>query len=56
MPFEPQNALERSLVQATADPAYRPQFYKDFVKSNIFIIQQIRGQSPIEGTGKVNGP
>jgi hypothetical protein len=35
----PQNKLERSLVQAATDPAYRPQFYRDLVESDIFIIQ-----------------
>lgn len=39
MTFEPQNELERSLIKAADDPAHRPQFYKDFVKSDIFIIQ-----------------
>ncbi len=39
MAFEAQNALERSLVKAATDPAHRPQFYKDFVQSVIYIIQ-----------------
>ncbi len=37
--FEPENELEESLVKAFADPAYRPQFYKDLAHSNIFIVQ-----------------
>lgn len=40
MSFEPQNRLEESLVKATTDPAHRPQFYRDFVESDVFIIQQ----------------
>jgi len=37
--FEPENDLEISLIRASEDPAHRPQFYRDFVESNIFIIQ-----------------
>jgi len=44
--FEPENELEESLVKASSDPAHRPQFYKDFVQSNIFIIQH--GEVPEE--------
>jgi hypothetical protein len=40
MPFEPQNALERSLIQAASDPAHRPQLYKDLAQSDLFIIQE----------------
>jgi hypothetical protein len=36
--FEPQNELERSLLKAAKDPSHRPQFYRDFVESDIFII------------------
>lgn len=39
MSFEPQNDLERSLARAATDPAHRPQFYKDLVAADIFIIQ-----------------
>jgi hypothetical protein len=39
MAFQPENKLERSLVQAATDPACRPQFYRDFLESEIFIIQ-----------------
>jgi len=46
MAFEPHNKLEHSLVQAATDPAHRPQFYKDFVQSDIFIIQH--GKRPPE--------
>lgn len=36
--FEPANALERSLVQAAQDPSHRPQFYRDLLGSDIFLI------------------
>lgn len=38
--FEPQNTLERSLVAATTDPAARPQFYRDLLQSDLFVIQE----------------
>jgi hypothetical protein len=38
MAFEPQNEMERSLLRAATDPAHRPQFYRDFVASQIFVI------------------
>jgi len=31
MTIEPENELEKSLVQAATDPSHRPQFYKDFI-------------------------
>ncbi|MCE3233207.1 MAG: SseB protein [Rickettsiaceae bacterium] len=40
MQFEPQNKLEHSLVKASQDPVFRPQFYRDFCESEIFLIQQ----------------
>jgi len=51
MTFEAQNALEQSLVKAASDPAYRPQLYKDFVQSDIFILQH--GRRPPEKAGQV---
>jgi len=39
MAFEPQNVLEKSLVKAAADPAHRPQFYRDLVASDLFVIE-----------------
>jgi hypothetical protein len=39
MAFSPVNDLERSLVKAATDPAHRPQFYRDFVGSEVFVIQ-----------------
>jgi hypothetical protein len=51
MSFEPQNDLERSLINAANDPAHRPQFYKDFVKSDIFVIHH--GKRPPEKDGKL---
>jgi hypothetical protein len=37
--FTPENNLEKSLVKAATDPAHRPQFYKDFISSEIYVIQ-----------------
>lgn len=51
MSFEPQNDLERSLLKAATDPAHRPQFYRDFMASDIFIIQH--GEQPPERDGRV---
>jgi SseB protein C-terminal domain/SseB protein N-terminal domain len=39
MSFVPQNALEASLMKAAADPAHRPQFYRDLLEADVFIIQ-----------------
>ncbi len=47
MTFEPQNNLEISLLKAATDPVHRPQFYKDFVQSDVFIIQE--GPPPEKG-------
>ncbi|HEX2834116.1 MAG TPA: enhanced serine sensitivity protein SseB C-terminal domain-containing protein [Thermoanaerobaculia bacterium] len=38
--FDPQNALERALVAAATDPAARPQFYRELVAANLFVIQE----------------
>lgn len=51
MAFEPQNKLERSPIRAAVDPAYRPQFYRDFVESDIFLIEY--GPSPTRPERKV---
>lgn len=40
MAFEPENALERSLVQAASDPAHRPQFYRDLVAAKLIVVQE----------------
>ena len=40
--FKTENDLEIYLVKSANDPAHRPQFYKDFIDSDIFIIQPIR--------------
>jgi hypothetical protein len=39
MSFVPQNTLEASLAQAVADPAHRPQFYRDLLEADVFVIQ-----------------
>jgi len=53
MTFEPVNDLERSLVQATKDPAHRPGFYRDFIDAEIFAVRHGRPSADIEG-GSVN--
>ena len=39
MSFDPQNDLERSLMQAADDPAHRPQFYRDLAGADLFVVQ-----------------
>ena len=51
MSFEPQNELEHALMQAAKDPAHGPEFYKQLVKSDIFIIQH--GQPPPAEEGMI---
>lgn len=36
--FEPVNALERSLMKAATDPAARPQFLRDLLDADIFVV------------------
>jgi hypothetical protein len=40
MAFNAQNDLERSLIQAAKDPAHRPQFYRDFLNAELFVIEE----------------
>ncbi len=49
MAFEAQNEFEKSLIKAASDPAHRPQFYKDLVRSDLFIVQE---GPPPETSGK----
>lgn len=51
MTFQPENKLERSLVKASQDPAYGPQFFRDFIEADVFIIQ--RDSLPAQGGAKV---
>jgi SseB protein C-terminal domain/SseB protein N-terminal domain len=37
--FEPANNLEKSLMSAASNPSSRPQFYRDLLEADIFIIQ-----------------
>gem|GEM_PF-871916 len=53
MSFEPKNALERSLMKAVTDPAYRPQFYRDFIESEIFFIEHGKPSSARGGLGVI---
>jgi hypothetical protein len=39
MTFEPENDLERSLVRAAEEPAYRGEFYREFLEAQVFVIQ-----------------
>ena len=36
--FEPENDLENSLMKAATDPSHRPQFYRDLLASEIYLI------------------
>jgi hypothetical protein len=38
--FKPENKLEESLIKAATDAAHRPQFYKDLVASDIFVVEE----------------
>ena len=56
MNFEPQNDLERLLVKAASDPAYRFQFYRELVQSNIFAVQHGQQAARPEGMGETAIP
>ncbi len=51
MTFQPENKLERSLMKAAQDPAHRPQFYRDFAESDVFVIQH--GPPPEQSGARV---
>ena len=38
--FTPENHLEERLVAASSDPAARPDFYRQLIASNIFVVNQ----------------
>ena len=46
--FEPVNPLEKSLMNAATNPADRPQFYRDLLKSEIYLINHNRDQLHIQ--------
>lgn len=48
--FIPQNPLEESLVNAVNDPAARPQFYRDLIAADIFVMRE---GAPPEQTGPI---
>lgn len=50
MAFTAENALEAALIKAADDPAYRPQFYRDFCAADIFFIQH--GKEPPATAGQ----
>lgn len=37
--FEPVNNLEKSLMSAATNPSSRPQFYRDLLEADVFVIQ-----------------
>src|SRR4051812_2394628 len=47
MAFEPSNEFEKSLVRASTDAAHRPQFYRDLLASEIFIMQPLSPEPPL---------
>jgi hypothetical protein len=46
--FEPVNQLEKSLIDAATNPAARPQFYRDLLESDIYLINHNRDQIHIQ--------
>ena len=46
MAFIPQNDLEQSLLRASTAPECRPQFYRDLLKSDLFVVQD--GPPPLD--------
>jgi hypothetical protein len=54
--FDPNNDLERSLVKASTDTSHRPQFYRDLLLSDIFVINEGGESLEIEdGVAKQGG-
>lgn len=49
MSFEPENDLERSLISASGNPGFAPQFYRDFSAADLYIIQH--GEPPPSAPG-----
>lgn len=46
--FEPINDLEKSLINAATNPAARPQFYRDILESDIYLINHSDDQTNIK--------
>lgn len=46
--FTPENELEESLVRVASDPGHRPQFYRDVLSSEIFVITMGKEHLDIE--------
>jgi hypothetical protein len=46
--FEPSNDLENSLVKASSDTSHRPQFYRDLLDSDVFVVNAGGGSLEIE--------
>lgn len=43
--FVPENKLERSLMDAAKDPSSRPQFYRDLLEGELFIVSELKDKS-----------
>ena len=46
MVFDATNDLERSLAKAADDPAHRPQFYRDFLGAEVFVVEHGPSRRP----------
>lgn len=44
--FEPENDLEHSLMKAATDPTHRPQFYRDVLTSEVYLVHA--GDEPLD--------
>lgn len=53
--FEPVNPLEKSLMNAATNPADRPQFYRDLLESEIYLINHNRDQLHIQNASTPTG-
>lgn len=51
MAFIPQNDFERSLMTASTDASHRPQFYRDLMQAEFFVIQE--GEPPAQTAMRV---
>lgn len=44
--LDPENDLEHSLVKAATDPSHRPQFYRDVLASEVYLVHA--GDEPLD--------
>jgi hypothetical protein len=47
MNFDPINPLEESLVKASENVSHRPQFYRDLLEAEVFLIQKNLPETPL---------